>query len=229
MTLLSITGLTAAYGPIQAQFGVDLDVQDGECTAIPGRNGTDRSTTIKAICRMLPHHGGRIALGGQALDGLSLHKTARLGIGLMSEGRRCCRNLIVTQNLHVAARPGPWDFGTVTRYLPSWPNFAINPPRPSRKGEHQILAIGRAWRANPSLLILDEVTEMLAPFVRHEIWTAVRALKDLGGLSILVVDKFSREQASVADHAVVLARGASVWSGARAALPNDPKARHPGI
>ncbi|MFV0474968.1 MAG: ATP-binding cassette domain-containing protein, partial [Pikeienuella sp.] len=118
MALLELSAVTAFYGPSQALFGVDLELGEGECLALLGRNGMGKTTTIRAITRMLPHARGAIRFDGRDLGSLPSHRAARLGIGLVPEGRRCFPNLTVEENLLVAARPGPWDGAAVARLFP---------------------------------------------------------------------------------------------------------------
>ena len=210
--LLELTDVTASYGSVQALFGVTLDLREGEVLALMGRNGMGKTTTIRCISRLLPHRGGTIRFRSSNLAGLNAPKVARLGIGLVPEGRRCFAPLTVAENLTVAARPGPWDTARVVRLFPRLGERMGQVSRTLSGGEQQMLAIGRALMTNPRLLILDEATEGLAPVVRQEIWAGVRRLK-AEGLSILVVDKSLKELASVADRAVVLERGTTVWTG----------------
>lgn len=143
--------------------------------------------------------------------------------------RGCFANLTVEQNLRVAARSGDWTHQRVTDLFPRLAERRTQSAATLSGGEQQMLAIGRALMTNPRLLILDEATEGLAPIVRQEIWSAIRALKADKSLSILVVDKSIKELASVADHAVVLARGETVWSGPMDTLSDDIKTRHLGV
>ena len=117
MTLLKLEGLTARYGASQALIGVDLEVGAGEVVALMGRNGMGKTTTVKAICRMIPSEG-RLSLDGQDLHPLPSHRVARLGIGLVPEGRRCFADLTVRENLIAAARPGDWTQARVTALFP---------------------------------------------------------------------------------------------------------------
>ena len=210
--LLELNDVSASYGTVQALFGVTLDLREGEVLALMGRNGMGKTTTIRCISRLLPHRGGTIRFRSSNLAGLNAPKVARLGIGLVPEGRRCFAPLTVAENLTVAARPGPWDVARVVRLFPRLGERMGQVSRTLSGGEQQMLAIGRALMTNPRLLILDEATEGLAPVVRQEIWAGVRRLK-AEGLSILVVDKSLKELASVADRAVVLERGTTVWTG----------------
>ena len=209
---LELDGVTAAYGSVQALFGVSLRLDEGRVLALMGRNGMGKTTTIRCISRLLPHRAGTIRFRSANLAGLNAPRVARLGIGLVPEGRRCFAPLTVAENLTVAARPGPWDIPRVVRLFPRLGERMGQVSKTLSGGEQQMLAIGRALMTNPKLLVLDEATEGLAPVVRQEIWEGVRRLK-AEGLSILVVDKSLKELASVADRAVVLERGQTVWTG----------------
>lgn len=216
--LLEIEGVKAFYGSSQALFGVDLSIDEGECLALLGRNGMGKTTTIRAITRMLPHSAGRMFFAGEDLGALPSHRAARLGLGLAPEGRRCFSTLTVQENLIAAARPGPWDSAAVARLFPRLEERRRQRAASLSGGEQQMLAIGRALMTNPRLLILDEATEGLAPVVRQEIWAAIRRLKAESGLSILVVDKSLKELRSVADRFTILEKGETVWAGSGAAL-----------
>ncbi|UWR78006.1 ABC transporter ATP-binding protein [Phaeobacter inhibens] len=229
MILLSLKKVTASYGPSQALFGVELDIGEGEVVALMGRNGMGKSTTIKTICGMLPASEGTLHFAGNDLRKLPSHKIARLGIGLVPEGRRCFAPLTVEENLRAAARPGPWDFAMVADLFPRLAERRDQTASSLSGGEQQMLAIGRALMINPRLLILDEATEGLAPVVRQEIWAAIARLKHDSGLSILVVDKTLRELAAVADRAVIVNKGATVWTGAMDALTPELKDRYLGV
>ncbi len=225
--LLSLDRVTAFYGPVQALFGVSLDVGEGEVVALMGRNGMGKTTTIRTICRMMPVGGGALRFGGEDLARVPSHKAARKGIGLVPEGRRCFPNLTVAENLTAAARPGAWDMDRVTSLFPRLAERRDQWASTLSGGEQQMLAIGRALMTNPRLLILDEATEGLAPVVRQEIWAAIRTLR--GGVSILLVDKSLKEIATVADRAVILERGVDVWEGSLGDLTPEVAARHLGV
>lgn len=214
MTLLKVHNISAFYGVTQALFDVSLDVAKGEVVALLGRNGMGKSTTVKAICRLLPARAGALHFDGQDLMRLPAYRAARLGIGLVPEGRRCFPNLTVEENLTAAARRGHWDLARVTGLFPRLQERRAQSAATLSGGEQQMLAIGRALMTNPRLLILDEATEGLAPLVRQEIWAAIARLKSETGLAILIVDKSLAELGQVADRAVIVQRGTSIWSGA---------------
>ena len=217
MSLLTLQGLTASYGVSQALFGVDLALDEGEVVALMGRNGMGKTTTVKAICRMI-RSDGNLRFGGQDLHALPSHKVARLGIGLVPEGRRCFADLTVRENLLAAARPGPWTLQEVTALFPRLGERDRQRAASLSGGEQQMLAIGRALLTNPRLLVLDEATEGLAPLIRQEIYAALRRLKLDTSMAILVIDKSLKDLTPVADRAVILERGRTAWSGPMPAL-----------
>ncbi|NNK79368.1 MAG: ABC transporter ATP-binding protein [Litoreibacter sp.] len=229
MSLLSLDGVSAFYGASQALFDVSLTLEEGQVLALLGRNGMGKTTTIKTIFRMVPARTGAIRFDGNDLSTLPSHKVARLGLGLVPEGRRCFAKLSVSENLTAAARPGHWDLARVAALFP---RLAERPDQMAASlsgGEQQMLAIGRALMTNPRLLVLDEATEGLAPIVRQEIWAAIAQLKRDSGLSILVVDKSLRELEQVADSAAILQRGATVWSGPFVDLSAELRDRYLGV
>ena len=229
MSLLSVDALQVSYGATPALFDVSLSVAEGEVLALMGRNGMGKSTTVKAICRMLPISAGSLRLDGHDIAALRPHQVARRGVGLVPEGRRCFRKLSVRENLIAAARPGDWTLSTVGELFPRLAERLGQPAASLSGGEQQMLALGRALMTNPRLLILDEATEGLAPLVRQEIWSAIARLKTRTGLSIVVVDKSLRELSQVADRATLLERGATVWEGGMAALPASVVERYLGV
>ncbi|WP_424971040.1 ABC transporter ATP-binding protein [Dinoroseobacter sp. S76] len=227
--MVEMRGVTASYGASQALFGVDLTLPEGGALALMGRNGMGKSTTLKTLCGLLRPSDGRIRFAGSEITGLPAHRIARRGLGLVPEGRRCFTPLTVAENLTATARPGPWDLDRVASLFPRlaerWDQRAAS----LSGGEQQMLAIGRALMTNPRLLVLDEATEGLAPVVRREIWAAVAQLRAQGGLSLILVDKSLRELRQVADGAVILARGKTVWAGDMGDLTSEGAARWLGV
>ena len=227
MTLLSLENVRASYGATPALHGVGLEVGEGEAVALMGRNGMGKTTTVRCIMRMLPSEG-RISFAGRDLTPVPSYRAARLGIGLVPEGRRCFGPLTVRENLIAAARSGPWGRREVSQLFPRLAERWEQRASTLSGGEQQMLTIARALMTNPRLLILDEATEGLAPVVRHEIWQAVQALK-ASGLSILIIDKSLAELRRVADRVVILERGRDVWTGAMANLTVEVAERHLGV
>ncbi len=228
MSLLAIEGLESFYGASQALFGVTLDVREGEVVALMGRNGMGKTTTISSVLGLVKPRGGSIRFDGSTIAGWPPHRIARLGIGLVPEGRRCFPNLTVYENLVAAARGSTWTTDKVVALFPRLGERRDQYASTLSGGEQQMLAIGRALMTNPSLLILDEATEGLAPVIRQDIWRAIRTLK-ARGQSILVVDKTLSELLPVADRCFVLEKGATVFSGTPEALTPELQDRYLGV
>lgn len=228
MSLLSLQQVTASYGAAQALFGVDLTMNAGEVHALMGRNGMGKSTTVKSICGMLKSEGV-IKFRGADINRLPSHKIAKLGVGLVPEGRRCFANLSVEENLIAAARPGHWTFETISKLFPRLEERRQQSASTLSGGEQQMLAISRALMTNPTLLILDEATEGLAPVIRQEIWKAISTLKRETGMAIIVIDKSIKDLETVADKVTILERGKSVWRGAFSDMSAETKANYLGL
>lgn len=229
MTALArLDQLEVFYGASQALYGVDLEIGAGQAVALMGRNGMGKTTTIRTLCRIQPLYRGKVWFDGRDITGLPSFRAARLGIGLVPEGRRCFANLTVTENLIAAARPGAWTLQRVQGFFPRLAERASQTASTLSGGEQQMLAIGRALMTNPRLLVLDEATEGLAPVIRQEIWAAISQLKR-DGLSLLIVDKTLSELLPLADACVILERGQSVWHGKPADLTTDIKTRFLGV
>ena len=228
MSLLTLQNVKASYGSSKALFDVNLNVSEGEVVALMGRNGMGKSTTVKTICRMIPA-SGQLIFDGQDLSSLASHQAARLGIGLVPEGRRCFADLTVTENLVAASRHGPWDLARVAALFPRLDERKHQRANTLSGGEQQMVAVGRALMTNPRLLILDEATEGLAPIIRQEIWEAIAQLKSETGMAIIVIDKSLAELGQVCDRATILERGKTVWDGAMTDLTSDISERLIGV
>ncbi len=226
--LLEVSAIETFYGASQALFGVDLAVDDGQVVALMGRNGMGKTTTIRSICRLNPPRAGAVRFGGRDLAGMRSFRVARLGVGLVPEGRRCFPNLTVEENLLAAARTGKWTLARVEELFPRLAERRGQFASTLSGGEQQMLAIGRALMTNPRLLILDEATEGLAPVIRHDIWASIRALKR-EGQSILVVDKTMAELLPVADRCTIIEKGRTVWVGLPQELTEDIRDRYLGV
>ena len=228
MMLLELEQVETFYGASQALFGIDLQVKKSQVVALMGRNGMGKTTTIRSIFGLTPARNGRIRFVDRDISSMAPYRIARLGLGLVPEGRRCFPNLSVAENLLVSARRGEWSLDTVNRLFPRLEERHNQLANTLSGGEQQMLAIGRALMTNPELLVLDEATEGLAPVIRQEIWNAVRELKHRGQ-SLLVVDKTLSELLPVADRCVILERGKTVWHGKPHALSRDLQNRYLGV
>lgn len=219
--MLSVEHLQASYGASRALFGVSLAVGSGEVVAMIGRNGMGKTTTIRAIMGLLPRTTGSIRFQGRAILGWPSHRIARLGLGLVPEGRQVFGALTVYENLVALARGnGDWTLERIWSLFPILQERSAQHARSLSGGEQQMLAIARALMTNPQLLILDEATEGLAPKIRQDIWRTLSVLKSTG-LAILVVDKNIKALAEIADRHYVLEKGRVVWTGDSASLRQD--------
>lgn len=228
--LLKVQDLQAAYGHAQALFGVSFEINQGETITLLGRNGMGRSTAIKCMFGLLPVMAGSISFCGQQINRLPSHSIARLGLGLVPEGRQVFPNLTVEENLVATARVPArgkrpervWTLQRVYEFFPRLQERRDNLGSQLSGGEQQMLAIGRALMTNPQLLVLDEATEGLAPIIRAEIWAALKELKN-EGLAQIIIDKNVRALLDFTDRHYVLEKGRVVWQGSSDALQKEPR------
>jgi branched-chain amino acid transport system ATP-binding protein len=223
--LLELDGVETCYGLSQVLFGMSLKIAKGEVVTLLGRNGMGKTTTVRSIMGMTPARAGSIRFAGQEMRGRSAFRIAKLGVGLVPEGRQIFPNLTVRENLIATARGDGWTLERIYEFFPSLARRAGNMGTQLSGGEQQMLAIGRALMTNPQLLILDEATEGLAPLIRAEIWNCLSRLKS-EGQSILVIDKNIDALTKIADHHVVIERGRVVWTGTSAELRAHPDVQH---
>ena len=224
--LLEVSGLEAGYGKSQVLFGMGLAVQPGRCTTLLGRNGMGKSTTIKSVMGLLEPLRGEVRWKGQAIQGKPPYAVARLGLGLVPEGRQIFPNLTVRENLVATARQrsgnkSPWTVERVHQVFPRLAERARNFGNQLSGGEQQMLAIGRALMTNPDLLILDEATEGLAPLIAREIWRICGLIRD-SGISSIIVDKNWKHVTQITDRNVILVKGEVVFEGTSDALLAQP-------
>jgi branched-chain amino acid transport system ATP-binding protein len=223
--MLEVAALHAGYGRSEVLFDVNLRVDEGEVVTLLGRNGMGKTTTVRAIMGLNPPRGGAVRFQGRDVAGLPPEAIARLGVGLVPEGRQVFPTLTVRENLvataaNRAGNPQPWNLPEVFALFPSLQERTGQLARTLSGGEQQMLAIGRALMTNPRLLILDEATEGLAPVIRTEIWATLATLK-ARGQAILVIDKNLSALTRLADRHYVLEKGRTMWSGTSAELRAD--------
>ena len=214
--LLEIRDIATSYGLSQVLFGVSFAIDDGEVVTLMGRNGMGKTTTVHSLMGLIKPHGGEIRFRGERIDRLPPHRIARLGLGLVPEGRQIFPNLTVRENLLMAEQRRksdvPWTKDRVFDLFPSLRERAYNYGNQLSGGEQQMLAIGRALMTNPSLLVLDEATEGLAPRIREEIWSTLQGLKK-AGLAIIIIDKDLEALCAFADRHYILEKGEVIWTG----------------
>jgi branched-chain amino acid transport system ATP-binding protein len=228
--LLDVENIETCYGLSQVLFGLSLSVRSGEMVTLMGRNGMGKTTTIRSIMGLTPARAGSIRFAGGEIRGLPAFRIAKLGIGLVPEGRQIFPNLTVRENLVAASanRLGtadPWTLDKVHALFPRLAERSDNMGVTLSGGEQQMLAIGRALMINPRLLILDEATEGLAPLIRDEIWNCLTLLK-AQGQSVLVIDKNVENLTRIADRHYIIERGRVVWTGTSQDLIAAPDLQH---
>ena len=227
-TVLDVAGIETCYGLSQVLFGVSLSIAPGEMVTLMGRNGMGKTTTVRSIMGLTPARAGTIRFAGREIRGQPSYKVAKLGIGLVPEGRQIFPNLTVRENLVATAVERDGDGWTLDKVYALFPRLAARETSMGTQlsgGEQQMLAIGRALMTNPRLLILDEATEGLAPLIRAEIWSCLARLKT-EGQAILLVDKHLEALTRIADRHYIIERGKVVWSGSSAELAAAPDVQH---
>lgn len=227
--MLRVEHLNAWYGAAHIVHDLGFSIAAGEAVALLGRNGAGKSTTLRALMGLVPHRTGTIVLEGRDVSKLETHDLARAGLGYVPEERRIFTDLTVMENLEVGRRPprpghAPW---TPERLFALFPNLAEMRSRPGGRmsgGEQQMLTLARTLMGNPTLLLLDEPSEGLAPRILEQMALAVRALKT-EGLSILLSEQNFRFAGLICERAYVIARGRMVFEGSFAELEADPARR----
>ena len=228
--MLEVKEIETSYGTSQVLFGMSFSVNEGEVVSLLGRNGMGKTTTIRSLMGMVPTSAGSIAFEGAELRSLKDYQIAKLGLGLVPEGRQIFPNLTVRENLIATAdnRTGtdsPWGVDQIVEMFPNLGDRMDNMGNQLSGGEQQMLAVGRALMTNPKLLILDEATEGLAPLIREEIWKCLESLK-ARGQSILVIDKNVDALTRIGDRHYIVERGKVVWQGSSEELSSNEEIQH---
>ena len=228
--LLDVRDLHTAYGLSRVLFGVSIEVRAGECVCLLGRNGVGKTTTMRSIMGLQPPNAGRVVWRGTDITGWAPYRVARAGIGLVPEDRRIFADLTVWENLDVAARAARPDVHgfTVERIFDLFPALRALTGRQGgflSGGEQQMLTIARTLMGNPTLLLLDEPSEGLAPLVVDHLRDQIARLKH-EGLTILLAEQNVEFSLELADRVYVLEKGAIRFSGPAARLREDEALRH---
>jgi len=226
--MLDLKGVCSGYGETQVLYGLDLTAKAGRVTAILGRNGAGKSTTLKTVMGLLPVREGQVALQGKALNGKAPYMVADAGIGYVPETRDIFQSLSVKENLELAAsrgRSGDWTIDTVIDLFPRLGERLTNGGQQLSGGEQQMLAIARALLLNPILLMLDEPTEGLAPIIVKLIHDKLQELRRAGQTIVLVEQNFGFAT-SLADDVAVVGKGQVVWTGTPAQIRVDSALQH---
>ncbi|HEU5068696.1 MAG TPA: ABC transporter ATP-binding protein [Sphingomicrobium sp.] len=218
--MLSVTNLQTGYGKKHVLHGVSLQVAAGEVVSLLGRNGMGKTTSLRTIMGITKAWGGRIEFDGADITHASSHAISQLGLGYVPEGRGIFPNLTVYENLAISARPGRWTFERVYDLFPRLKERQTHWGNQLSGGEQQMLAIGRALLLNPSMIMLDEVTEGLAPLIQQEIWSCLERVR-ADGIAILVIDKNIRALLPLVQRHYIIQKGEICWSGTSAELETN--------
>lgn len=233
--MLIVESVETSYGSARVLFGVSLTVGPGEVLALLGRNGMGKTTIIRSIMGLTPAARGTITYHDLPIHDLAPYKIARAGIGLVPEGREIFPTLTVRENLLAVAADysnsdDPYTLERVMTIFPRLQERLTHLGKELSGGEQQMLAIARALMINPSLLLLDEATEGLAPIICEEIWQGLTVLKNRG-LSILVVDKNVDALLQICSRACIMEKGRVVFTDEHpfSALTDQVKMRYLGV
>jgi branched-chain amino acid transport system ATP-binding protein len=223
--LLELEAIHTSYGLSRVLFGISLEVRQGECVCLLGRNGVGKTTTMRSVMGLTPPSAGRVRFKSRDITGWAPYRVARAGIGFVPEDRRVFAELSVWENLDVAQRaarrPGRWTIEAVFELFPVLAALRDRQAGFLSGGEQQMLTIARTLMGNPELLLLDEPSEGLAPLVVEALLVKVGELK-AQGLTILLAEQGVEFSLSLADQVYVLEKGAVRFSGPAAALRDDP-------
>jgi len=219
---LWIENVRAGYGDTIVLEGITLDLPPGGTLAVLGRNGVGKTTLLATIMGHTNLHGGAIKFAGQELSALPPYRRSRRGIGFVPQEREIFRSLTVEENLLVAERPGRWTLPRVYDFFPSLAERRLNRGNALSGGEQQMLSIGRALMGNPTLLLMDEPLEGLAPVIVDAVLKGLDRLKREDDLALLLVEQHARIALEFAERAIVLDRGRIVHAGESGSLLDHP-------
>jgi branched-chain amino acid transport system ATP-binding protein len=220
---LKLRGLRAGYGETHVLDGIDLALADGESLSIIGRNGVGKSTLLATVMGHTTLHAGIIELAGVRIEAAPPHRRALAGLAYVPQEREIFPSLSVRENLEIGARAGHWDQKRVFELFPNLGDRLGHGGTQLSGGEQQMLAIARALLTNPSVLLMDEPTEGLAPVIVQALVHVLARLQGAGGLSIVLVEQNSRVALEFSERTVVVDKGRIVYDGAAERLRADPE------
>jgi branched-chain amino acid transport system ATP-binding protein len=220
---LELRHVSAGYGETVVLEDVSLTLAPGESLSVIGRNGVGKTTLLATVMGHTTLHAGQVILDGVSLDRVPVFRRARHGLGFVPQEREIFPSLTVRENLEVGARPGPWTQARVFELFPHLQARLSNTGHQLSGGEQQMLSIARALLTNPSVLLMDEPTEGLAPVIVEALAGVLGHLRGERALSIVLVEQNSRVALAFSRRAVVMDKGRIVYDGDSAALSADPE------
>jgi len=220
---IELRNVSAGYGETMVLEDLNLKVAPGESISVIGRNGVGKTTLLATVMGHTTLHKGEVMLGDRSLNGVPIHRRSAAGLGFVPQEREIFPSLTVRENLDVGARPGPWNDERVFELFPNLKERLGNKGNQLSGGEQQMLSIARALRTNPSVLLMDEPTEGLAPVIVEALTTVMIKLRSESKLSIILVEQNSRVALEFSDRAVVMDKGRIVYDGASKTLRDDPE------
>lgn len=232
--MLELVDVHTYYGESYVLQGISLQVEEGSVVALLGRNGMGKTTTLRSIIGLTPPRHGVVRFKGRDITGLQPYKIARMGIGLVPQGRHIFPSLSVKENLTMSARgwgkPEAWSLDRVYSLFPILKERANCKGNLLSGGEQQMLTIARALMTNPDLLLMDEPSEGLAPLIIREVGHVISQLKE-SGFSILLVEQNLPMALGIADYAYIVSKGVIVYESTPQELKDneEAKAKHLGV
>ena len=220
---LEMRHVSAGYGETVVIEDIDLTLNRGECISVIGRNGVGKTTLLATVMGHTTRHAGEILLDGKALNGMPSFRRALAGIGFVPQEREIFPSLSVRENLEVAARSGEWTQERVFQLFPRLKERLDNMGNQLSGGEQQMLSIARALLTNPSVLLMDEPTEGLAPVLVETLTAVLARLRAESALSIILVEQNSRVALNFSPRTVILDKGHIVYDGESEPLRDDPE------
>ncbi|MFM9887128.1 MAG: ABC transporter ATP-binding protein [Burkholderiales bacterium] len=221
--VLDVADLRAGYGATVVLEDVSMMLAERATIAVLGRNGVGKTTFLATLMGHTTQHAGKIVFRGRELNQLPPYERARLGIGYVPQAREIFPSLTVEENLTVAGRPGRWNLERVYDILPRLAERRTHMGNQISGGEQQMLAIGRALMGNPTLLLMDEPLEGLAPIIVESIIAVVSRLIREDSLTLVLVEQSAKRALQMTEQAMVLDRGRIAYAGPSAQLLNDPE------
>jgi branched-chain amino acid transport system ATP-binding protein len=211
---LELKGVSAGYGETVVLEDIDLALAPGQSVSVIGRNGVGKTTLLATVMGHTRLRKGEVLLNGVSLTRVPIHRRALMGLGFVPQEREIFPSLTVHENLEIAARPGHWTAARVFELFPNLQERLSNMGNQLSGGEQQMLSIARALLTNPSVLLMDEPTEGLAPVIVETLTAVLMRLRSESGLSIVLVEQNSRVALAFSERTIVMSKGRIVYDGA---------------